>query len=226
MSAGFDPEIHVSGGKESSELKGTPKIAIAIAMSRLQGEETMEGRAKIGFGIGNDHYPYRNLSARVRTNYELRVYSKEGKLKWTENFHNLLTTEGLNQLLDATLKTGLASPAWYVGLVSGATTPAYDQADVIGKHDGWTEFTDYAEGDRVPLVLGDIADGMVDNSASPAKFTISKAGSIAGCFIVGKDGGGGTSGVLYGEGAFSGGAFRAVEPDDNARVTVTLSLGN
>src|SRR4051812_46278507 len=60
----------------------------------------------------------------AETWFELEARNPEGELLWTERCHNRVVTAGLNKLLDATFKTGLTSPAWYVGLVSTSITDA------------------------------------------------------------------------------------------------------
>jgi hypothetical protein len=63
-----------------------------------------------------------NLAIKLRQHYKVECFDKYGKFKWAEEFDNRVSTVGLNKYLDATLKTGLASPAWYVGLVGATQT--------------------------------------------------------------------------------------------------------
>ena len=58
----------------------------------------------------------------LKQHYKVECFDKYGKFKWAEEFDNRVSTVGLNKYLDATLKTGLASPAWYVGLVGPTQT--------------------------------------------------------------------------------------------------------
>src|SRR5271169_3159859 len=160
------------------------------------------------------------LEMNLRTRYHVECVGKDGVKKWEEDFENLVVTAGLNKVLDAAFKTGLASPAWYVGLVDGATTPSYDIGDVLGTHSGWTENVDYSESGRQAFTPGTVAAGSVDNSNSRAVFTVVTGGTVAGFFLT--DQATGTSGVLYGEGTFIGGA-RPTETGDSLRVTATIS---
>jgi hypothetical protein len=157
------------------------------------------------------------LIAKVHASDHFRVEClRAGRVAWEADFENLCTTEGLDKLIDAAFKTGLASPEWMVGLVDGAVEPVFAAADTYALHAGWIENTDYTEQDRQDFVPGTIAAGAVDNADSRAVFTISEDGSIAGAFL--------TDGVvIYGEGAFSGGG-RPVEEGDSLRVTVTASV--
>jgi hypothetical protein len=164
-----------------------------------------------------------SFAVRVHTRYHVESYDKRGVLKWIEDFDNLVTTAGLNKLLDATFKTGLAEPLWYVGLVDGGSEPAYSADDTMASHAGWAENNAYTEGVRQTFTPGTIAVGAVDNSDSRAVFTISSDGAIAGCFLVDDDVENGEECTLYGEGAFTGGP-RPVEIGDTLRVTTTVSV--
>lgn len=167
--------------------------------------------------------PASHLGATLRHTYHVECW-RQGQKIWEEDFHNLVTTVGLNKYLDATLKTGLAAPAWYVGLVKASTT-GYAAGDTLASHGGWTEATpasDYDE-NRVAFVPGAVAAGSVDNSASKAAFTIADTLTIKGALLC--DAETGTDGVLLGVGDFTGGD-RSVVEDDTLNVTVTCSIAN
>jgi hypothetical protein len=157
---------------------------------------------------------------RAKTHYRIECFTKEGVLRWVEEFDNLVVTAGLNKLLDATFKTGLAAPAWYVGLVGATHT--YAAGDILSSHAGWAENAHYT-GNRKALTLGDIAAGSVNNSASKAVFTMTGTAApdtIWGAFLTDQETG--TAGVLYGEGDFA--AARSAYDDDVINVTVTLTM--
>ena len=164
-----------------------------------------------------------SFNVRVSTRYHVELHDKQGVLKWSDDFDNLVTTAGLNKLIDATFKTGLEVPAWYVGLVDGGSEPSYSADDTMASHVGWAENNAYTEQVRQTFTPGTIAAGAVDNSDSRAVFTISSDGAIAGCFLVDDDVENGEECTLYGEGAFSGGA-RPVEIGDTLRVTTTVMV--
>lgn len=161
-------------------------------------------------------------TAKAETHYRVECFDKDGNLKWVDEFDNLVTTAGLNKLLDATLKTGLTTPAWFVGLVDGASSPTYAAGDTMGSHAGWTESTAYSNATRPAFTPGSISGGSVDNSASKAAFTINATATIAGCFLADNSTKGGTTGTLYGEGNFA--ANRSVVSGDTLNVTVTPSV--
>lgn len=172
---------------------------------------------------GLDAAASQHLGQRITHIYEVECYDKNGKLKWSDKFHNLVTTAGLNKYLDATLKTGLAAPAWFVGVVTGpGAGNTYAAADTMAAHAGWAESTAYSNATRPAFTPGAIAAGSVDNSAAKAVFTINATATIAGAFMVDVSTKGGATGTLLGVGNFSGGD-RAVVNGDTLNVTVTAT---
>lgn len=137
---------------------------------------------------------------------------------WEEEFNNIVVTTGLNKLLDATFKTGLTTPAWYVGFKGTGSMLA---ADTMASHSGWAELTPYSDSNRPTFTPGSISAGAVDNSASKAVFNINSSSTIYGCFLVDNNTKGGTTGTLYGGGDF--GSSRAVVNGDVLNVTLTLT---
>jgi hypothetical protein len=150
--------------------------------------------------------------------YNVECYDKDGNLKWTDEFENIVVTSGRNHYLDATLKTGVAAPVWYVGLKNTVDAVA---ADTIASK-GFTEITAYSEATRPVYTPGTIASGSVDNSASKAEFNINGTTTVGGAFLVNNNTKGGTTGILLGAGEFA--ADRAVISGDIIRVTVTCSI--
>lgn len=152
--------------------------------------------------------------------YIVECIGPDGKLKWTNEFDNLVTNEGLNDNLDKYLKGSTYTAAFYVGLTDG--TPTVNAADTMSSHAGWTEVTDYSESTREALVLGTVASQSVDNSASKASYSINATATVGGAFITTVSTKGGTTGTLYGVGAFSGGD-KSVDNGDTLNVTVTCT---
>jgi hypothetical protein len=150
--------------------------------------------------------------------YTVECIRPDGKRRWKQKFRNLVPTVGKNKLLDATLKTGLAAPLWYVGL-KNATAPA--AGDTMASK-GWTELTPYSNGTRPAFTPGTIAAGAVDNSASKASFTINATATVAGAFVADNNTKGGTTGTLLSAGNFA--ATKDVESGDTLNVTVTFTI--
>ena len=157
------------------------------------------------------------LAAKADTLYLVECY-RGGKLLWTETFHNTVTTVGLNKLLDATFKNGLASPAWFVGLKGSGSLVL---GDTMGGHGGWSELTAYS-GARPAYTPGAISGGAVDNSAAKATFNMTGTTTVYGCFLVDDSTVGGVVGTLYGGGDFS--LARSVILGDIIYATLSLSV--
>lgn len=164
-----------------------------------------------------------NLGFRTKrtTRYRIEAFDPTGKPKWVDEWWNLVVTAGLNDSLTQQFKASAYTAAWYVGLSAGS--PTFAAGDTMSSHGGWTEVTAYSEGTRPALTLGTVAAGSVDNSASKATFTINANGTvIGGAFLVTNSTKGGTSGTLYGGGAFSAGN-KTLDSGDTLAVTVTLT---
>lgn len=156
----------------------------------------------------------------LSTHYKVECFGPDGRLKWAEAFDNLVVTEGLNDSLDKHLKGSGYTAAWYVGLTAGS--PAFAAGDTMSSHAGWTENQNYSEAVRQTLTLGAVSGGSVDNSASKASFSINATATVGGAFVTSNNTKGGTTGTLYGGGAFSGGN-RSVVNGDTLNVTITAT---
>lgn len=151
--------------------------------------------------------------------YRVECRGPDGKVKWVEEFRNLVTTEGRNDVLNKYFKGSSYTAAWYVGLKSSTAGTA--AGDTLASHAGWTESTAYT-GNRKAITFGTVSAGSVDNSASPCSFAMNGTVTIYGCFISTVDTG--TSGVLYSVGDFS--VSKAVTSGDTLSVTVTLTMAD
>lgn len=161
---------------------------------------------------------------RVGGRFDFACYGKDGKLKWTDSTHNLVTTEGQQHILDV-LFTGTGESQvdpWYVGLADGSMTPA--AGDVMNSHVGWTEFTEYDEATRQAYV--DVRSSQtVSNTASKASFTVNAAGGgFGGGFLASDNTRGGTTGILLCAAALA--ADRTVASGDTIEVTYTFTAAD
>jgi len=153
--------------------------------------------------------------------FEVECFDKHGNLKWRDTIKNLVVDEGLDDVLDKYLKGSSYTAAHYVGLTDG--TPTFAAGDTMASHAGWTEVTAYDETVRQTATWGTVSGKSVDNSANKAVFTIStNATTIGGAFLVTDSTKGGTTGTLYGGGAFSAGD-KTLDDGDVLNVTVTAS---
>jgi len=146
----------------------------------------------------------------------------EGRLKWREEVHNLVTNEGLNDLLNVYYKGAAAPGAFYIGLTNAS--PNFAATDTMSSHAGWTENTSYSETTRPQCNFGSVSGQSVSNSASPATFSISANTTIGGAFLTTNNTKGGTSGRLIGGAAFS--ANRSLQSGDTLTITVTASASS
>mgnify|MGYP005852016097 CR=1 FL=1 len=139
---------------------------------------------------------------------------------WADEFHNLVVTVGLNDLLDKTFKASAYTAAHYVGLSDGA--PTFAAGDTMASHAGWAEVEDYSQGARPALTLGTVAAGSVDNAASKATFSINGTVTVGGAFVTTNNTKGGDTGTLYGGGALTEGN-RSLINGDSLAIQVTLT---
>jgi hypothetical protein len=191
--------------------------------------------ARLGLTVHTDYLAecyehFHEDGSRCDIPHDTCVLPHTTRLKWRELGHNLVVTEGLNKLLDATLKTGYAAPAWFIGLVNNAGFGAYAAGDTAAKittgapappgTNNWAEGAPYSNGTRVAFVPGVIAAGSVAGSA--AVFNINATLTVRGAFMSTDSAKAGTTGTLYGEGDF--GVARAVLSGDTLNVTVTCTV--
>jgi hypothetical protein len=179
-------------------------------------------KSSVAFGAGVEAKKGIPMGFGLKTHYKVECYSKKtGKLKWVDEFDNLVVNEGLDDNLDKYFKGSGYTSAFYVGLTDGTPTPA--AGDTMASHAGWAEVTDYDEAARQTLTLGSVSSQSVDNSASKAVFTIdTNSTTVGGAFVTTNSTKGGSTGTLYGIGAFTGGD-KSLDDDDVLNVTVTLT---
>lgn len=175
--------------------------------------------ARMQVGAGAVANPAIGEQVGMKTHYRFEAFDRHGNLKWVEEFDNLVVNEGLDDLLDKYFKGSAYTAAHYVGLTDGSPTVA--AGDTMASHAGWAEVTAYDEAARPDLTLGSVSGQSVDNSASKASYSINAAATIGGAFVTTDNTKGGTTGTLYGAGAFS--QDRSLSSGDTLNVTVTLS---
>lgn len=157
----------------------------------------------------------------LKGRWEVVCRDRHGNVKWTDVIENLVVDAGVNYILDAGLSGGAAITSWFVGLTDGTPTPA--AGDTMASHAGWAEVTAYSEAARVAWVDGGVSGKSVDNSASPAQFTINADTTvIGGAFLTSSNTKGGTTGTLYAIGAFSAGN-KTLDTNDTLDVTATFT---
>ena len=148
--------------------------------------------------------------------YRIECVDAEGKLRWVEEFDNLVTTGGKTDIIDKYLKGSAYTAAWFLGL-KGTGSAAV--GDTLASHAGWAESNPYT-GNRPAITWGTTAAG--SNTATAVSYSITVAGptTVAGAFVASVNTG--TSGILYSVGDFA--ASRSVYAGDTLNVTVTQSV--
>ena len=164
------------------------------------------GRETYGFGL--------------MTHYHFECFDINGDLKWEDGFKNLVVNVGLDDNLDKYFKGSAYTAAFYVGLTDGAPVTVA-AADTMSSHAGWAEVVPYSDTNRPTLTLGTVSGQSVDNSASKAVFNINATSTVGGAFVCTDNTKSGTSGILYGAGAFA--ADKSVTSGDTLNVTITLT---
>lgn len=176
--------------------------------------------------------PVQKETIRAGGVFHVQCFDQHGNLKWEERNHNLVVNEGLQSMVAVYLDAATQITTWYVGLVEGpGASTTYSGTQTLASHGttgggGWTELipgTAYT-GNRKTASFGSatLADpSAIDNSASPAEFTMQGTYTVAGAFLC--NAATGTSGVLFSASDFTGGD-RSVVLNDIVRVTYTFSL--
>jgi len=179
-------------------------------------------KEKQGFG----DYSVATLNANVNDNenvgieghYHVECRDKDGNLKWTDSFPNLVNAVGKELMLDTLLRTSgtYTTVGPYLGLISGGS-PTFAASDTMTSHSGWTEFTNYTVGGSAvrgtatfsaSSSTGTTPSNVTTCAASAITYTITGGGgTVGGCFLVTGSGASSTqsntSGTLYSAGAFS-----------------------
>lgn len=145
--------------------------------------------------------------------YSIECVGPDGEVKWTEEFHNLVTTAGKNDIIDKYFKGSAYTAAWYLGLKGTGTAAA---GDTLASHAGWAEVTPYS-GNRPAITWGTTSAG--SNTATAVSYAVTGTATVAGAFTSSANTG--TSGILYSAGDFA--AARSVLSGDTLNVTITVS---
>jgi hypothetical protein len=116
----------------------------------------------------------------------------------------MITTEGLNHLLDVALNGGTQVTTWYVGLIRDDNFSALAAADTMASHAGWEESADYAETVRQTWTEAAAASG-VTATTTEATFTMSADETIKGFFVSSVSTKSGATGTLLLTCLFAGG---------------------
>jgi hypothetical protein len=153
--------------------------------------------------------------------FKAECYDKDGNLKWSEEFHNLVVNTGLAFINTQIFQGASYTATWYMGIIDGGAT--YNAADTMSSHGGWTENVDYLQAARPTLTFNSTttADPAVIASIA-ATYTMSDTATIGGAFLTTDNTKGGTAGTLFSAGNFTVGN-RGLVSGDTLNVTYTFS---
>jgi hypothetical protein len=182
---------------------------------------TLQANASIPEGMGVDGY------------YHVECRDADGKLKWNEEFPNLVVAIGKQLMLDTLLRTSgtYTTVGPFLGLISNSTT--FAAADTMTSKT-WTELTTYTvsgSGVRGTAVFaastssGTTPSNVTTSTATAITYTMTGSATVYGCFLVTGTGAvstlSSTAGTLYSEGNFS--TAKTVTSGDTVSVTYSTT---
>ena len=135
----------------------------------LSADSIMNGEATVKAKEQNDII--------VKNTYHFEAFDKDGNFLWEDYAENLVTNEGLDDVLDKYLLGSGYTADFYVLLTDGSPTPAV--GDTLGDHSGWAEADAYA-GDRKALTLAAVSGQSTNNGGNKAIFVIDADGTTIG----------------------------------------------
>jgi hypothetical protein len=156
--------------------------------------------------------------------FTIEHFDKDGNLlaAWEEK--NLVTNEGLNDLLDEALAAAGNARSWFVGIFENDYTPLPGDTYAVP---GFTESTAYDEATRPAWVEAGAAVQQITNSASKAVFTMNATKTIYGACLMSSNVKGDVAAggaVMFSASKFS--ASRAVVATDVLNITYTLQAAS
>jgi hypothetical protein len=157
--------------------------------------------------------------------FTVTCHDKDGNEKWVDIAPNLVVNTGL-QAMNTQFFTGSAyTAAWYIGLVNNTSaSTTFSGGDTLASHAGWAENSAYT-GNRksASFSTATLADpSNINNSASPASFTMTANAVICGAFLTNVATG--TSGLLFSAADFQAPGDRTVVTGDVLNITYSFNL--
>lgn len=159
--------------------------------------------------------------------YTVTCRDKDGNVKWEERTPNLVVNVGLQDMNTKYFTGSSYTAAWYLGLYGAGASNNPAASDTMSSHAGWTEVTAYSQSTRPAATFGTASTAnpsVIDNSGSPAVFSINGTTTVGGAFLTSNNTKGGTTGTLFSAADFSSPGDRSVVSGDTLTVTYTFSL--
>lgn len=161
-----------------------------------------------------------NSTAQAGFVYTVEVV-KNGVVIDREVVHNVMPTEGANQIISSALAGGAQVATWYLGLFEGNYTPTI--ADTALALPGLAaECTAYDGATRKTWTPGAVAGGTANNSAAKAEFTFTAPKTVYGGFMSSAPAKGAVSGALVSAVRFP--SPKVLDTDSILRVTAGITL--
>jgi hypothetical protein len=133
----------------------------------------------------------------------------------------VVTDEGARYLLDNGMAGSAYTAAFFLGLISNVSyTGVPVAANTMASHATWTESTAYSQGAR-PTAAWSAAATRSKAFSSALTYTMNATDTIKGSFLTTNSTKGGTTGVLFSAGLFTGGDQPAVSGNT---LTVSYSV--
>jgi hypothetical protein len=168
-----------------------------------------------------------NAAAKAGGVFHVQCHDAQGNLKWEAKEHNLVVNEGLQDMNTKYFTGSGYTATWYLGLYGAAASNNPAASDTMASHAGWTEVTAYDQATRPQAVFGTATTAdpsVINNSGSPAVYTISGTTTVGGAFLTSNNTKGGTTGILFSAVDFSAPGDRSVVDNDTITVTYSFSL--
>jgi hypothetical protein len=163
--------------------------------------------------------------------YTAECFDADGNLKWSNDFHNIIVSEGLKYINDSFFSGSNYTAVWELGLVAGPSTMnTYNATDTIFSsiNRRWRYFDTGDSKNNKKMVSFNTATMQtpsVISLVSPVSFPIiNSGGTIAGaCLIASGNSLTGSVGLLFSVGNFTNGD-KIVGLGDTVFVTYTYSV--
>jgi len=168
--------------------------------------------------------------AMVQTHMRWEAYRQDGTLKWSDENHNMVMDEGLDELMRHQFgKSTISSyTTWKIGLVAGSSITPAGSWVYTGIGSSFTEATAYS-GSRQTFTTGAVASQVISNTASKASFTITGSSTITviGAFVAqgpnsGTKGNSAAGNRLYSVAEFTSGV-KSLDPTDVLKVSISVT---
>lgn len=116
---------------------------------------------------------------KIGSTWVVECVDSKGDIKWTEEVHNRVTSQGVNAVLDIIFSSAGFTSQWYCGLKDAGPVSSSDTMDA---HPGWAELTDYT-GNRQITPFNPAGNNIAENNGIRPIFNITANDTIYGMFL-------------------------------------------